>query len=267
MRQLTSFFFIFLIFISNVTFSEMYSIEKMLSLAKQGVVRQQYNIAYSFYYGNGVELNKAKALHWFDIAAKGDDAAVHYKIGRLYEKGEIYSQNNNKAFQHYLLSANGGDLLGASNLSAMYLQGKGINKDINEGIRWAEKPAKQGFVNAQVNLALAYSIKGSSIYNADKAIYWFRKAAVLGSTLAQSEMGKYHFRRKDYEKAFEYFDLAVEGGDTNAMIMLAVMFEKGLATQQNSEKSLKLLQLAHKQGNQKAGHYLKLLEKNQHKSN
>ncbi len=257
MRQLLAFCFLLLTFISNTAYSNMLDIEKTTVLAEKGIVKEQYNLGYSYFYGKGVEPDKEKALYWLNKASKGNDGAVHYKIGRLYETGQVFPQNNEKAFQYYSMSAKSGDPYGTVNLSIMYLEGKGVQKNISEGIKWAEKAAKNGFVNAQMNLALLYSSRDKSVHDVEKATYWFGKAALNGNVLAQYEMGKHHLKGKNYDKAFEYFDAAVEGENTNAMIMLAMMFEQGLASEQSSEKSLKLLQLAYKLGNKKAGHYLK----------
>ena len=254
--------FIILTSITNSTLAQKLDVEKIIPLAEKGAATQQYNLGYSYFHGEGVEQDKEKGLYWMNRAAEGDSAAVHYKIGRLYETGEIYSKDIKKAFEFYLLSAQKGDPYGTVNLSVMYLQGKGVEKDVEEGIKWAEKAAKNGFVNAQVNLALLYNSNDKTIQNKEKALYWFGEAAEKGSALAQYEMGKNEVLNKQYDKAFEYFDSAVEGGDTNAMIMLAMMFEQGLGTEKNSEKSLKLLQLAYQKGNQKAARYLKAFKTN-----
>jgi TPR repeat protein len=256
MRQFIVVFYIVLMSISTSAFAQMLDLEKIIPLAEKGIVKQQYNLAYSYFYGYGVAPDKTKAMYWLNMAAKGDDGPVHYKIGRLFETGEIYPQNSQKAFEHYLLSAKAGDPYGTVNLSVMYFQGKGVKKDTNEGIKWAEKAAKKGFVNAQINLALLYNAKNTAVHDKNKAMLWFAEAALNGSVLAQYEIGKHHLKNKNYDEAFENFDLAVEGKNTDAMIMLAMMFEQGLATEQSSETSLKLLQLAHNLGNKKAAKYL-----------
>ncbi|MBU3004177.1 SEL1-like repeat protein [Paraglaciecola arctica] len=257
---------IFLIIVMTSTFNsasaQKLDLEKIIPLAEKGIATQQYNLGYSYFHGEGVDQDKEKGMYWLNKAAKGDSAAVHYKIGRLYETGEIYPQDNKKAFEYYLLSAQSGDPYGTVNLSVMYLEGKGVKQNIDEGIAWAEKAAKRGFVNAQINLALLYDDKALAIYDRKKAIFWFSEAASQGSVLARYEIGKDHLINKRYEKAFEYFDLAVEGGNTDAMILLAMMFEQGLATERNSEASLKLLQLAYEQGNLKAARYLKAYRSN-----
>ena len=250
--------FIFIVSFSVTTHAQSVDIEQMTALAEKGIVKQQYNLAYTYFKGQeGTPPNKEKAIYWLNKAAQGNDAAVHFKIGRLYEMGEIYPQNDKKAFHHYLQSAEGGDPYGSVNLSVMYLQGIGVEKNTEEGIKWAEKAAKNGFVNAQVNLAIIYNSDDKLIQNKEKALYWFGEAALKGNALAQYELGTDQLIKKNYTQAFDYFDQSVAGGNTNAMIILAMMFEKGLATEQSSEKSLKLLQLAHQQGNKKAARYLK----------
>jgi TPR repeat protein len=264
MRQL----FIILLFIiftstTNSALAQMLNLEKSIPLAEKGSATQQYNLGYSYFKGEaGVAQDKEKGLYWLNRAAKGKSGAVHYKIGRLYETGDIFTKDINKAFEHYLLSGKSGDPYGMTNLSVMYIEGRGVEKNTEEGIKWAEKAGKNGFVNAQINLALLYSSQDKTLQNKEKALYWFGEAALKGSVLAQYELGKNHLKNKEYDKAFEYFDSAVEGGNTNAMIMLAMMFEQGLATEKSSEKSLKLLQLAYQQGNKKAGYYIKAFRQN-----
>lgn len=263
MRQLLI-ILLFIIFtsITNSALAQMLNLEKITPLAEKGSATQQYNLGYSYFKGEGVALDKEKGLYWLNRAAKGKSGAVHYKIGRLYETGDIFTKDINKAFEHYLLSGKSGDPYGMTNLSVMYIEGRGVEKNIEEGVKWAEKAGKNGFVNAQINLALLYSSKDKSIHDKEKALYWFGEAALKGSVLAQYELGKNHLKNKEYNKAFEYFDAAVEGGNTNAMIMLGMMFEQGLGAEKNSEKSLKLLQLAYQQGNKKAGYYIKAFREN-----
>jgi TPR repeat protein len=255
--------FFFIISFSSSVLSQNLDLDKLTALAEKGIPTQQYNLGFSYFHGQGgIPQDKEKGVFWLNKAAEGDSAAVHYKIGRLYEMGQVYPQNNNKAFEHYLRSAKSGDPYGTTNLSLMYIEGRGVEKNINEGIKWAEKAAKNGFVNAQVNLAILYSTKHNNeaedtIYNEEKAMYWYGEAAQKGNVLAHYELGKYQLKNKEYDKAFESFDEAVQGGNTNAMIMLAMMFEQGIATEQSSDKSLKLLTLAYQKGNKKAGHYLK----------
>ena len=101
MRFLTLSFFIISIIITKMTIAQTLDLEKAIPLAEKGVVREQYNLAYSYFHGkNGIPQDKEKAMYWMNKAAKGNSAAVHYKIGRLYETGEIYPQNNKKAFEH-----------------------------------------------------------------------------------------------------------------------------------------------------------------------
>ena len=253
----------FILSFSSSVLSQNLDLDKLTALAEKGIPTQQYNLGFSYFHGQGgIPQDKEKGLFWLNKAAEGASGAVLYKIGRLYEMGQIYPQNAEKAFEYYLRSAKAGDPYGTTNLSLMYIEGRGVEKNIEEGIKWAEKAANKGFVNAQVNLAILYSTKhnndaDNAIYDEEKAMYWFGEAAQKGNVLAHYELGKYHLKNKEYDKAFGNFDEAVEGGNTNAMIMLAMMFEQGLATEQSSDKSLKLLTLAYQKGNKKAGHYLK----------
>ena len=96
--------------------------------AKAGKGLAQYNLAHLYQHGYVVKQDKAQALYWYKKAALSDAASVRYKIGRLFETGQIFAKDLNQAFIHYKYSGEHGDPYGETNLALMYIQGKGTQK-------------------------------------------------------------------------------------------------------------------------------------------
>lgn len=229
--------------------------------ASKGDERQQYNLAHYYANGIGVEKSLPKAIYWYNIAANAKDAGVRYKIGRLYELGIILDLNLEKSFEHYLYSAENGDPFGQTNLSLMYFYGKGTKKNIEQGIYWAEKAASKGFVNAQLNLAMLYNSQTMNVKNKEKSILWYKKAIALNNDIAQFELAKMYLEDKKYDESKRLFELSVANGNTNAMILLAMMYDKALGLARDNIKSLELLKTANELGNKQAEMLLESLRK------
>lgn len=230
--------------------------------AAKGDEKQQYNLAHYYATGIGVEKNLPKAIYWYHISEKAKDPGVRYKIGRLYEVGTVLEQNLEKSFEHYLYSAVNGDPFGQTNLSLMYFYGKGTKKNIKQGIYWAEKAANEGFINAQLNLAMLYSSDAMKVQNKEKAIFWYKKAITLNNDIAQFELAKIYLQDKMYVESKRLFELSVENGNTNAMILLAMMYDKALGLARDNNKCIELLNTANKLGNKQAKMLLESLKKN-----
>lgn len=232
-------------------------VEQLTIDAKAGKGLAQYNLAHLYQHGYGVQQNKEKALYWYKQSAQSDTASVRYKIGRLFESGQIFPKDLKQAFIHYQYAAEHGDPYGETNLALMYIQGKGTKQDIPKGIEVAKKVADRGFVKAQLNLAGLYDSNYGGVKNEEKAKYWYKRAVEENQhPLAQYKLGRIYYKEKNYSKAFEYLDLAVANNNDDAMVMLAMLFDRGLGVQKNREKSIKLLEAAVKAGNK---HALKIL--------
>lgn len=229
--------------------------------AKAGKGLAQYNLAHLYQHGYVVKQDKVQALYWYKKSAHSDTASVRYKIGRLFESGQIFPKDLKQAFIHYQFAAEHGDPYGETNLALMYIQGKGTKQDIPKGIQIAEKVAKRGFVKAQINLASLYNSNYGDVKDIEKAKQWYKRAAAESQhPLAQYELGRIFYQQKDYQQAFEYLDLAVANNNDNAMVMLAMLFDRGLGVEKNRAKSIALLEAAAKLENKQALKFLPMLK-------
>lgn len=71
---------------------------KLIStLAQQGYIEAQVELARLYLFGISIPQNYTKAAEWFQIAANQSDRLAKYQLGQLYLKGQGVPQNTQKA--------------------------------------------------------------------------------------------------------------------------------------------------------------------------
>ena len=78
--------------------------ELWLKAGELGCAEGYYNLGNSYYYGRGVEIDKKKAKHYWELAAMTGDVDARYNLGCM----EGRAGNHERAYKHYILSAKGG---------------------------------------------------------------------------------------------------------------------------------------------------------------
>ena len=76
--------------------------------AEKGSVAGQYDLAYLYEQGSGVERNETEAAKWYESAASGGDPLAQYDIGQRYLLGVGVSTNRTQAFKWLTLAAGQG---------------------------------------------------------------------------------------------------------------------------------------------------------------
>jgi len=181
--------------------AEMGHINAMLKAA-----HQYKNASYPFY---------TKALHWFKKAADLGSVRGKYCAGEMYEEGEGVEQDYVQAASFY-------EDAGYCD-SSNYIEDNGYGYEIN-------------YKSKALNSAgILYYFGAEGIpKNHIKAIEYFIKAVSLDKEdyLSNYYLGIAYLRgesiEKDYEKAFSYFETAVQSGQPAALGCIEYMFDKGL---------------------------------------
>jgi len=162
----------------------------LLNKAKQGDSHAQALVAYHLKEGKGVERDFKKAQKWAKSAAKGRDGLAYW----------LLAQMDDLRRKEYLDSALACNYpLAYSYYAWIYLNGSsyhGIEPNIKEACRYFEK----------------------AVYNGNDT----EAAAFLGL--------EYLKEGKDYNKAFEFLDIASKQGDAESMSVLANMLYHGIGT-------------------------------------
>ena len=78
--------------------------ELLLKAGELGCVEAYDNLGVSYYNGVGVEMDKKKAKHYWELAAMNGDAHARFNLGCM----EGQAGNNHRAYKHFILSARAG---------------------------------------------------------------------------------------------------------------------------------------------------------------
>ena len=157
--------------------------EWYLKASNQGNGFAQFYLSLLYEKGEGIPKDTAKAEAWLQKAAAhgwdGHDGLNTYphltpdriKAVEWFKKG---AERGNASAQYRL-----GDLY-RFNMREIYGYSSGVDNDDDEkAFEWYMKAAKQGHGEAQYDLGTMYRYGKGVVVNANKAVYWYKKAAVL----------------------------------------------------------------------------------------
>lgn len=144
------------------------------------------NIGYLYRYGEGVELDYAKAMEWYEKAAGLGERASMAEIGLLYYYGEGVDQDYEKALEWFEKAADLRHSNSMYNIGVMYAYGEGVEQDYGMAMKWYEKAADLGHSVAMNNIGILYYSGEGVEQDYEKALEWFEKAADLGNETAKA---------------------------------------------------------------------------------
>merc|ERR1719400_2838071 len=137
-------------------------------------------------------------------------------MDELDNGGHTGGMLDNDLIEYYQLLADKGDVQAQVGLGQLHYQGgRGVNMDHHNALHYFQQAADAGNAIAMAFLGKMYLEGGEAVaQNNETAIKYFKKAAGLGNPVGQSGLGLMYLYgkgvEKDYKKAFEYFQKAVE---------------------------------------------------------
>jgi TPR repeat protein len=118
--------------------------------------------------------------------------------------------------------ANRGDATAECQAGKLFAEGIVVPLDKQAAREWFAKSAEQGDAEAQYRLAEIYEIGRGVPADYEKSFHWFQESARRGYALAQTSLGMAYQLGEgvehDYIEAYKWLELAVQNGDTNAVI-------------------------------------------------
>ena len=120
------------------------TVDECIPLAEAGDAEAQYQVARSYYYGEGVPQDYAEALHWVRKAAEQGNVNAQHGLGVAYAFGRGAAQDYTKALTWYRKAANQGDANAQFNIGWSYRWGKGVPQDFLEAYSWWSLAAANG---------------------------------------------------------------------------------------------------------------------------
>ena len=207
--------------------------------AEKGYAQAQYNVGICYLNGDGVEKNSKLAFQWFLKAAEQGDILAQHNVGTCYFNGDGVEKDEKEAFQWFLKAAEQGYAEAQYNVGICYLNGGGVEKNSKLSFQWILKAAEQGFAEAQYNVGICYS-DGDGVEKDEKeAFQWFLKAAKKKFVLAQYNVGTCYFNgdgvEKDEKEAFQWFLKAAEQGFAEAQFIVGGCYLNGVGVKKDEE--------------------------------
>ena len=187
---------------------------------KNQTAEDLYQTGLNYFWGRGgVELDEAKAIPWFEKAAKQGHAEAQARLGFCYSVGRGVAEDDAKAFQWYEKAAKQGHTEAQYHLGDFYDSGRGVAEDEAKALQWYEKAAKQGHTRAPFRVALKFQYGVRVDKNYVKALEWYEEHLVrngeceialknIGDIYAEGGYGIH----QNLAKAREYYQRAADEG-------------------------------------------------------
>jgi len=254
-----------------------------LKAAENGLIDAYYYVGNAYKRGEGVQQDSQKALKWLELAAEYQMRGAAWGLAEIYQEGlGNVPQNLEKAQEFYLLAkesgenversvqqlqsrlavrddfdallerAKEGNLEAQKDLAMAYVRGDEIEQNYEEAFKWCKAAAEQGDADAQNSLYNRYA-KGEGVEkNELEAIKWYKKAVKKDVTEAYYQLGFLYTYgdtiKKDYKSAWECYELAGGSWNGEAQNELGILHFNGLGVPKDDAKAFLYFQLAAENG-------------------
>ncbi len=123
-------------------------VDAIARLARHGDGEAQYSLALRYDLGEGVPRDRARAIHWYTLAAGQGVAGACFSLGMKYEFGNGVRRDVRRAMALYEKAALQGWPMAQFFLGRLYLAGEGVRHDPVLAAAWLTLAAEQGYPNA-----------------------------------------------------------------------------------------------------------------------
>ena len=205
--------------------------------ANQGCAPAIHSLGIIYERGMGVARDIQLACQLYSEASDLGFVLSQFGLARIYQTGALGTVDLQKAKALYKKAA-AKDFSCAQNNLAVILHDEG---DVAGAVRLLRKAVKQGYPEAQMNLATRY-LNGVGV-KADKkkGVSLIEQAAQQGFPRAQYCLGFFHLTGsllpQDTAQAIHYFVQAYEGGCTLAACAMYLLYVEGRVVRRNWDKA------------------------------
>ncbi len=184
-------------------------------LADEGNVLANYELGSNEYMGYIKGYPRyTRAYQYLQIAAEAKHAGANYLIGNMLYSGNLGNKTKKdleEAYYYLLEAKNLGSVAASNKLGLMYLHGTHpVKKDKEKAIQLFKEAAEKEYVYALNNLGKIYEEEKNPLY-----LEYYKKSASLKESWACNKMGEYYRKKKMNQKAFHYFQEALEANERN----------------------------------------------------
>ncbi len=202
----------------------------------------QYKLASLYKDGQGIEQDYSKAFCLFKQSADNGNVNAMFATAMCYKNGEGTQQDYANALKYFTAASKKGDIGAVTQIAFLYQYGNGVKQDDNKMFK-LHKKASEYISCSLCNLATCYKEGRGVRKNKKKAIQLLLDADFddYGMSCINNDLGiafeKGDGVEQDYDKAFDYFNKAIEGGNVYAKYNVANMFLQGKGRKKNVRKA------------------------------
>ena len=203
--------------------TESLPIKDLVTKAWAGEAEAQYRLGHAYLWGEGVEPDKAKALHWLLAAAVQGHAEAENDAGTAYLRGIATPANPEEATRWYRRSAEKGNAVAAYNLAMRYLNGHGAPCAPEAAAHWLAKSIEGGYTEAVTTLGRLH-LSGTGV----------KKSYPTAADLLTSAAAAGDASTSEYLEPIKgALEVAALGGDQLAAVCLGRMHAQGFGCERN----------------------------------
>ncbi len=194
--------------------------------------------------------NLEEAAELLNKATELGDSYAPYRLGLMYERGNIGEPDYYKAFELYQLSAERGHIYGVELTGHYYRVGvtKNEEADPEKAVEFLNRAIERGSDYAKVELALCYETGFGVEKDFQKSYDLYKSAADNNYAYAYNKVGYYEedglVGEKNYDKAFEYFQKSAGAGYAEGIYNVGRAYRYALGVPENPELALENYQKA-----------------------
>lgn len=225
--------------------NEARAFELFWAAANNGHSGAQFNLGELFDFGIGVARDEKQAFLCYEKAAQQGYVYALDRLGELYYEGLGIAEDRKKAQEcfekagkEYEKMAAQGDVLALNRLGEMQLYGLGRAVDGNKALGYFVPAAKQGNIEAKMNIATMNALGLLIPKNLEYAFEWYKSAADQGCAEAQYYVGNCYAQGVGIGSSFAlggpretdaciYYEKASKQGHSEATNSLGEMYKLG----------------------------------------
>ena len=226
----------------------------------QGHLLAQYRLGVAYWKGEGVLVDKRRAVELWKVAAEDGLAEAQFGLGFAFEGTEGIQPNLEKAAKWYYKAALQEYAPAQHNLAMLLKNGhlfeedRTVNEVFKEAFDWFQKAAKQGHGDAQNELGLMYQ-EGVWVQKDIKlACYWYQQAEaqMVECYCTPAELYSKFSKEEDLWQLYEWCLEASEKNNAEALYILGLFNKDGRIVVKDLEKAFAFFKKSLENGYEKA---------------
>jgi len=155
----------------------------------------------------------------------------------------LWSDSDEEDDLRYKIRMEANDAIAIHNVGVYYSDG--LDKyplDHAKALELWHRAAELGYAEAYTSIGYAYKNGEGVEVDEKKAVHYYERAAVKGSTIARQNLGNNERRTGNMENALKHYMIAVRSGDANSLTEIYLLYSNGHATKDDYTKALSLYQ-------------------------